>query len=94
MRLLTTSSNCSIIKVYLAFQDQQFLYLVTEALDSVSFETLLEEHCFSEDETRYVVSTLLGILDYVHARGYALTQLSPKDICFDRRTGQLKVTRL
>jgi len=42
MRLLTKSTNNHIIKVYAAFQDSEYLYLVTESLDSVSFETLLE----------------------------------------------------
>lgn len=91
MRLMTNSTNSNIIKVYFAFQDNEFLYLVTESLDSVSFEQLLEEHSFSEDETRYVVTALLGILDYVHSRGYALAELSPKNIHFDQKSGQLKV---
>jgi serine/threonine protein kinase len=41
LRLLTQSDNEFIIKVYFAFQDYENLYLVSEALDSLSFEQIL-----------------------------------------------------
>ena len=94
MRILTESNNNNIIKVFAAFQDTEFLYLVAESFDSVPFQELLEEHSFTEDETRYVVQSLLSLLSYVHGKGYALTELSPKNIHFDIMTGQLRLMEM
>ena len=93
LRLLTQSDNEFIIKVYFAFQDYENLYLVSEALDSLSFEQILYSHDFTEDEeeAQYVITGLISIIEYVHSHNFAITELSPSNIHIDINTGCLKV---
>lgn len=88
---MTQTQNPHIIKVLHAFQDQEYLYLVTEPIDPLPFELLIHQHPFSEDQIRYIASALVSVLEDVHSQGYALTELSPSNILFDRTTGTLKV---
>lgn len=55
-----------------------------EHIHSIPFTTLLYNYPFTEDHTRYVVSALIAFLEELHAKGYAFTELSPKNIHFDR----------
>lgn len=55
-----------------------------EPIQSIPFTLLLHNYPFTEDHTRYVVSALISVLEELHAKGYAFTELSPSNIHFDR----------
>ncbi len=66
------------LKTYFAFQDYEYLYLVCEYFSAYSLMEVMKVHEFSENETKYIASALISVIEEIHGQGYAITQLSPK----------------
>lgn len=76
--LLTQSNNKFLLKTYFAFQDYEYLYLVSEYFSAYPLMEVMKVHEFSENETKYITSALISVIEEIHGQGYAITQLSPK----------------
>jgi len=79
MKLLTESTNPYFIRTYFAFQDYESLYLVTEAIDSIEFSEIIGKR-FTEEEAKYVIFALISIIEELHKKGFAFTELCPKNL--------------
>lgn len=70
-----------------AFQDYSSLYLVHKYVEGFTLEEVLKEHIFTEDEAKYVIIGLINIIERLHQQKFALTELSPKNILINKKTG-------
>lgn len=74
-----------------AFQDYQYLYMVYDQIEGFTLDTVLKQHVFTEDETKYVVAVLIQVMEFFHEHKYSLTELSPEHLIVEKQTGKLKV---
>lgn len=79
------------IQPLFAFQDYSSLYLVNNFIDGFTLEEVLLYHTFTADEAKYIVMGLINIIERSHQQKFAITELCPNNIIFDRKTGDMKV---
>ncbi len=65
--------------------------MVYEHVEGFTLDTVLKNHVFNEEETKYVVAVVIQILEYFHEKNVALTELAPEHFVVERGSGQIKV---
>ena len=87
--LLSRCSHQNIIKIYAAFEDQSYIYLITElALDGSLFHKLKQEGRFKEPQVANYMSDVIRAIQYLHSLHPPILHrdLKPENvlICNDR----------
>ena len=80
------------VKLYFAFQDEQWLYLVMEYLPGGDVMTLLmRRDTLREDETRFYIAETILAIDATHRLGYIHRDIKPDNLLLDIR-GHMKLS--
>jgi len=80
------------VKLYFAFQDDQWLYLVMEYLPGGDVMTLLmRRDTLREDETRFYIAETILAIDATHRLGYIHRDIKPDNLLLDIR-GHMKLS--
>ena len=75
-----------------AFQDSQYLYMVSSYIEGYTLQEIFEKkHEFNENEGKYVMMTLISIIDGLHRKGYVFGELSPRNFIIDLEKFNIKV---
>jgi len=81
-----------LIKLYSAFQDEQWCYFLLElGLGGQLWDLLTVHRRFSDDMTRFYTACLMLGLEHMHERGVIYRDLKPENALLDS-TGYLKIT--
>lgn len=90
--ILRSVDHSFIVKLYCTFQDEENLYMVLEfACGGELFSHMRNAGHLSDDATRFYISELVLVLQYLHERNIAYRDLKPENILIDRQ-GHVKVT--
>lgn len=77
LEILRGSTCSNIVKLLDAFQEGQYLYSVYEYVKGPSLRQLFRQRICDEAQTKFVVCSLIVIMEYVHSHGYILSDLNP-----------------
>lgn len=81
-----------ISNIYFAFQDRDHLYLATEFAPRGDLDYFLKKRKkFKEDQTKFVIASLVIILQYIHFNQVIHRNLCPSNILFDQK-GYLRLS--
>eukprot|EP00184_Porphyridium_aerugineum_P004673 CAMPEP_0184698608 /NCGR_PEP_ID=MMETSP0313-20130426/5170_1 /TAXON_ID=2792 /ORGANISM="Porphyridium aerugineum, Strain SAG 1380-2" /LENGTH=490 /DNA_ID=CAMNT_0027157571 /DNA_START=153 /DNA_END=1625 /DNA_ORIENTATION=+ len=90
--VLVEADDPHVCKLYFAFQDSQFLYLVMEYLPGGDLMGLLiARDTLPEEETRYYVAQMALAIDAIHKIGYIHRDIKPDNLLIDEN-GNLKLS--
>ena len=71
----------NIVKMYEEFEDQKFLYIVTELISGGElFDELLRKKKFTEKDCATIIKQLLETLNYCHSNNIVHKDLKPENI--------------
>lgn len=92
VEILRAIDHPFIVKLYTTFQDAENLHMVLEfACGGELFSHMRNAGHLSDDATRFYISELVLVLQYLHDRNIAYRDLKPENILIDRQ-GHVKVT--
>lgn len=92
VEILRTIEHPFIVKLYCTFQDPDNLFMVLEfACGGELFSHMRHAGHLSDEATRFYISELVLVLQYLHSRRVAYRDLKPENILIDRQ-GHVKVT--
>jgi len=79
--LMSDADNPWLVKLFFAFQDATYLYLVMEYCGGGDLMGLLiKKDILSESHTRFYMSELAAAINYVHELGYVHRDLKPDNV--------------
>ncbi|KAJ3124872.1 hypothetical protein HK098_000810 [Nowakowskiella sp. JEL0407] len=91
-KVLALSRNPFVVKLYYAFQNKDYLYLVMEYMIGGDLSTLLGVMgVFSEDEARIYGAEVVLALEYLHSNGIVHRDLKPDNMLITEK-GHIKLT--
>lgn len=93
LQLLEKHSD-KFIRLYFAFHDKNKLYTVYETLKGCSLEHLIQSRQLDENETKYIVCTLVALLEEIHSRGMLLTDLCPQNLWIDYEKRKIRLIQM
>eukprot|EP01105_Mastigella_eilhardi_P010292 TRINITY_DN2405_c0_g1_i2.p1 TRINITY_DN2405_c0_g1~~TRINITY_DN2405_c0_g1_i2.p1 ORF type:complete len:967 (-),score=177.35 TRINITY_DN2405_c0_g1_i2:81-2609(-) len=89
--LAAAHDNPWVVKLLYAFQDSDYLYLITEFLPGGDMMSLLiKQDIFTEDQARFYCAELILAVESVHKLNYIHRDVKPDNLIFDR-DGHLKL---
>lgn len=90
--ILRKVDNPFIVNLYSTMQDTDNLYMILEfACGGELFTHMRNQGHLSEEDTRFYISELVLLLQYLHDRSIAYRDLKPENILIDRN-GHVKLT--
>ena len=83
--VLVEVSSPYVMKLYYSFQDEDFLYLVTEYLPGGDMMTLLmRRDTLTERETQFYIAETVLALESIHRHSYIHRDIKPDNLLLDR----------
>lgn len=75
-----------IIRMKYAFQDRENLYLAMPNLSGGDMRFhLIQRRTFNEQETRFILASIINALDHIHSKGILHRDVKPENLVFDDR---------
>ena len=90
MQILSYIKHPCIVNIHYAFQDFDYIYLVSEYAPGGDLYHALKKTNFTENQSKFLISCLLLGLDYIHSKGIIHKDIKPSNLLFDRQ-GYLKL---
>ena len=92
LTLLSKISHPFIINIHFAFQDTEFLFLVSDYLEGGDLRfQLTKNKTFSENQTKFFIANLLLSLDYLHTNNIIHRDIKPENLIFEKN-GYMRLT--
>ena len=89
-KLLKTLDHPNILRVFEAYEDNNFIYIVTELLTGGElFDMLLKEGKFDEEKSAEIIRQTLVALSYCHATKLAHRDLKPQNLLIESKEGKM-----
>ena len=83
--LLVEVSSPYVMKLYYSFQDEEFLYLITEYLPGGDMMTLLmRRDTLTERETQFYIAETVLALESIHRHSYIHRDIKPDNLLLDK----------
>ncbi|TKR93315.1 hypothetical protein L596_007795 [Steinernema carpocapsae] len=79
-----------IVRLYYAFQDARYLYMVMEYMPGGDLITLMSNYECNEQWAAFYIAELVLAVDVIHSVGYLHRDLKPENVLLDRR-GHVKL---
>ena len=77
--------NPFISKVFYAFQDKSFFYLVKKYYPGGDLRYHLSRKIFSEQKAKFIIANIILGLEFIHSLGYIYRNLIPQNLIFDKK---------
>ena len=91
-QLLSQLNNPFIINLYYAFQNEKYLFLISDFIQGGDlFFHLKRERFFSDEKSKFYICELILALEYLHNKNMIYRDLKPENILIDK-TGHIKLT--
>ena len=91
-QLLSQLNNPFIINLYYAFQNEKYLFLISDFIQGGDlFFHLRRERFFSNEKSKFYICELILALEYLHKKNMIYRDLKPENILIDK-TGHIKLT--
>ncbi len=92
LSLLSRIHHPFIVNVHFAFQDSDYLYLITDYFPQGDFRyQLINNKYYSEIQIKFIISNILLSLEYLHANNIIHRDIKPENILIDEK-GYLAIT--
>ena len=89
-KLLKTLDHPNILRVFEAYEDTSYIYIVTELLTGGElFDMLLQEEKFDEEKAAEIARQALVALSYCHASKLAHRDLKPQNLLIESKEGKM-----
>ncbi|KAL4497962.1 hypothetical protein ABPG72_014819 [Tetrahymena utriculariae] len=91
--ILKTLDHPNILKIYEFYEDNRYLYIITELCNGRElFDVIVEDDtCFTEQQTMKIMQQALSALQYAHSKYYAHRDIKPENIMIDPETQKIKI---
>jgi serine/threonine protein kinase len=86
-RRLAKLKHPNIVGVHQVFEDNNTAYMALDYVDGLDLLDLLDDgkKQFGPEETRHILITILGAIEFIHSRNILHRDISPDNILIDRR---------
>ena len=92
LSLLSRIHHPFIVNVYFAFQDADYLYLISDHFPKGDLRyQLIHNKTYTERQVKFIISNLLLSLEYIHANNIIHRDIKPENILIDEK-GYLAIT--
>jgi calcium-dependent protein kinase len=89
-KMLKTLDHPNILRVFEAYEDSTYIYIVTELLTGGElFDMLIKEGKFDEEKTAEIARQTLVALAYCHASQLAHRDLKPQNLLIESKEGKI-----
>ena len=92
LSLLSRIHHPFIVNVHFAFQDNEYLYLISDYFPQGDLRyQLIHNKYYTEKQIKFIISNILLSLDYIHANNIIHRDIKPENILIDEN-GYLAIT--
>ena len=92
LSLLSRIHHPFIVNIYFAFQDTDYLYLISDHFPKGDLRyQLINNKKYTERQVKFIISNLLLSLEYIHANNIIHRDIKPENILIDEK-GYLAIT--
>ena len=92
LSLLSRIHHPFIVNIHFAFQDNDYLYLITDYFPKGDLRyQLINNKYYSEKQIKFIISNILLSLDYIHSNNIIHRDIKPENILIDEK-GYLAIT--
>ena len=88
--IMANANSNWIVKLYNAFQDQNYLYMIMEYMSGGDLVNLMSNYDIPEKWARFYCAELVLALEAIHKMGYVHRDVKPDNMLLDRH-GHLKL---
>ena len=86
IQIIKELDHPNIVKMYEEYEDQKYLYIVTELISGGElFDELLRKKKFTEVDWAAIIKQLLGALNYCHKNDIVHKDLKPENILLEKK---------
>ena len=92
LSLLSRIHHPFIVNIHFAFQDSDYLYLITDYFPQGDLRyQLIHNKLYTEKQVKFIISNILLSLDYIHLNNIIHRDIKPENILIDEK-GYLAIT--